>query len=229
MPPDKGVLQRVRKGMAAVQSAGDVRWRKGNNKGPRRVGATLRLEESALLPPGVPRRLDGLGVVGLEVGGIERLKDLLLARLGRILVLWECLDDLLGLLLGLRLARVLLRQFGLLRGKLGGFFGARLLICLWYRKSARSTKDGGVKYPFCWALPRWALPRSFLDVWRGSDWEGTGRRQQLDGRATEICGRRDSAEETFAFPAALRFDSFGAGQILCWIGHVTPPSLLAMA
>lgn len=118
--------------MSAVQGAGDVRRGKGNNEGPRRLGisAMFRLEISVLLPPIVPRRLDGLGVIGREVGVVERLKDLLLAGFGRILVGWESLDDLLGLLLGLGFARVLLLQFGLLRCELGGLFSARLLICL---------------------------------------------------------------------------------------------------
>lgn len=132
MPPDKGILQGVRKGMTTVQSAGDIGRRKGNNEGPRRFGisAMLRLEISALLPPVVPRGLDGLRVICLEVGVIKGLDDLLLAGFGRILVGRESLDDFLGLLLGLGFARVLLLQFGLLRCELGGLLSARLLICL---------------------------------------------------------------------------------------------------
>lgn len=102
---DKGVLQRVGKGMTAVQGAGNIWRRKGDDKGARSIGGVARLgvEEAALFPPGVPGRLDGLGVVGLEVRGIEGLDDLLVAGIGGVLEGREGLDGLLGLLLFLRL------------------------------------------------------------------------------------------------------------------------------
>lgn len=55
--------------MAAVESACDVGRRQGDDEtlfGPGLMG-TLGLEETALLPPLVPRGFDGLGRVGLEV------------------------------------------------------------------------------------------------------------------------------------------------------------------
>lgn len=55
--------------MAAVESAGDVRRRQRDDEtllGPD-LGGALGLEEAALLPPLVPRGLDGLRRVGLEV------------------------------------------------------------------------------------------------------------------------------------------------------------------
>lgn len=120
--------------MAAVQSASDIRRRKRDNKSTGRVGgsAGLRLEIAALLPPGVPGRLDSLRVVGLEVGGIERLNDLFLAGLGGVLEGREGFDNLLGLLwlLRLRFPGVLLLQFFLFGSKLGGLLSASLLIRL---------------------------------------------------------------------------------------------------
>ena len=148
--------------MTAVQSTGNIWRRERNDKSARgwRVSAILGLEVSALLPPRIPRGLDSLGVIGLELRGIERGEDLLLSGFGGVLVGREGFDDRLGFLrLGLLFARILLLQFLLLRSELGGLFRARLLIRLWYRMSERSTdeRDGGVRqstYASCLALPQ---------------------------------------------------------------------------
>lgn len=128
-------MQRVRKGMTQMQGSGDIRRRKRNDEFPRGIGGVTRLgvKETTLLPPGVPRRLDSLRVVGLEVKGIEGLDHLLLAGLGRILVGRQGFDSLFGfllLLLRLGFTGILLLLLLLFGCKLGGFFGAGLLICL---------------------------------------------------------------------------------------------------
>lgn len=128
-------MQRVRKGMTQMQGSGDIRRRKRNDEFPRGIGGVTRLgvKEATLLPPGVPRRLDSLRVVGLEVRGIEGLDHLLLAGLGRILVGRQGFDSLFGfllLLLRLGFTGILLLLLLLFGCKLGGFFGAGLLICL---------------------------------------------------------------------------------------------------
>lgn len=87
--------------MPAVEGARDIWRRKRNNEFPRSIGVVkrLRLEKATLLPPGIPGRLDRQWIVGLEVRGIERLDDLLLAGLGRILEGREGFNSLLRLLL----------------------------------------------------------------------------------------------------------------------------------
>lgn len=131
--------------MTAVQSTGDIWWRKGNNEfSIDIIPAGLRTEVSALLPPCVPGRLDRSGVVGREMWAVERLDLLLLPRRGRVLEGRECLDDFLflGLRLCLRLIRVLLLllflQLRLLRSELGSLFRLGLFLRLYTRKEKRT-------------------------------------------------------------------------------------------
>lgn len=118
-PSDHEVLQRVTQGVAHVQSTSDIGRRVNNDEASRildsAIGLEFGLEQTLLLPPAVPRRLDSNGVVGLEMGVVER-SDTLLFAFGGIF-------DVLGqrLLLGLLLLDLLL---------LGGFRGGRDLCLL---------------------------------------------------------------------------------------------------
>jgi hypothetical protein len=116
-----------------VECAGYVGGRERDDELPGlgRPGRS-RLEEAALLPPLVPRRLDCLGVVCLEMGVLKRLNDLLLASRGFVLVRREgrCLS--LGRLRGdlgsSFLLRLLLLQLSLLCRELGRFISFGLLL-----------------------------------------------------------------------------------------------------
>lgn len=128
VPADQSILQRVRKSMTTVERTGNVG--RGERDDEALLGLDglilgLGLEEAALLPPGVPSRLHGLGRVGLEVRVglvVERMERLLLAGRGRVL---ERREDLLrGLLLRFR-GRGALLLLLLLRGLRRG-----LLLCL---------------------------------------------------------------------------------------------------
>ena len=120
--------------MATVESAGNVGGRKRDDEsllGADGLILGLGLEEAALLPPRIPRGLDSLGRVclevrvGLVVEGVERL---LLAFGGRVL---ERGEHLLGGLL-LLLGRLVLLLLLLLRQRLGlgGGLLLRLLLLL---------------------------------------------------------------------------------------------------
>lgn len=123
--------------MAAVKRASNVGRRERNDK-LLPIPGRARLEEAALLPPLVPRRLDSAGIVGLEMGVLERLDNLLLAGRGFVLVGREsrCLSlgRLRGRLCGgLRLLLLLLLlQLGLLSSELGRLVGLGLLL-LFYK------------------------------------------------------------------------------------------------
>lgn len=122
--------------MTAVERAGYVGRRERDDKLPglgRPSGS--RLEEAALLPPLVPRGLDCLWVVCLEMGVLERLNNLLLAGRGFVLVRGEGrrlgLWRLRGRLGSSFLLRLLLLQLSLLCRELGRFISFGLLLLFW--------------------------------------------------------------------------------------------------
>lgn len=106
------------------------------------VRLQLGLEVALLIPPLIPSRLDSDGTVGLVVGVVERLEDLLLTLGGVLDVLGERLLLLLGglglLFLGLLgggsalgLGLGFLLELGLLGGLLALLFDYRC-VSLWH-------------------------------------------------------------------------------------------------
>lgn len=75
IPSNHDILQRVTQSVAHVQSTGDVGRRVHDDEATSILDLAilleLGLEETLLLPPAVPGRLDGDGVVGLEMGVVE--------------------------------------------------------------------------------------------------------------------------------------------------------------
>ena len=100
VPSNHQILQRIAQGVTHVQSTSDVGGRVDDNETTLildgAVGLELGLEEAFLLPPAIPSRLDGNGVVGLEMGVVERSNSLLLSLGGVLDVFGE--RFLLGLL-----------------------------------------------------------------------------------------------------------------------------------
>lgn len=131
--------------MSAVQDTSDI-WRRLRNDKVAlcldlAIWAEFRLVELLLLPPIVPRRLDDRRNVGLVVGIIQRLEDLLLS-LGRLLDVWgECLLLLLWLLLlGLRyLVGTAILLLCLLCCELGRFLGFGTFFGDWKNKLSASA------------------------------------------------------------------------------------------
>eukprot|EP01137_Pigoraptor_chileana_P033897 Opistho-2@25586 len=128
VPAGDAVLDRVGESVSDVESAGDIGRRNGHHEDllalllvalPKRLLGILRLEKPALLPPIVPRRLNGKRVVAL----CHRPAHVLVLSLGRSVDKLG-LDFLLLLLVNLRLG---IRRAGILG--LCSLFGLSRLIC----------------------------------------------------------------------------------------------------